>query len=179
MQALKSIGIKKAIMFVFYSLVSGLLKIVVLPQIRVLLMRLMGARIGKNTIIQDVTLANLYHYGFSRLEIGDDCFIGDEVMIDTRGGVKLGNHVTLSNRSIVISHINVGYESHPLQKAYPTKEGLVEIRNGAYIGTAAIVLPGVKVGANSVIGAGAVVTKNVAKNTVMVGVPAKVIKKIK
>lgn len=53
----------------------------------------------------------------------------------------------------------------------------VHVETGADIGTGAVVIPGVKIGRNSIIGAGAVVTENIDENSVAVGVPAKIIKK--
>lgn len=122
---------------------------------------------------------NLYHYGFRNLLIGSRCFVGDEAMLDMRGKIILEDDVTLSNRCNIVTHMNVGYKDHPLQKLYPTKESMVKISKGAYIGTGAIVLPGVTVGRKSVVGAGSVVTKNVPANTVVGGVPAKVIKRLR
>lgn len=74
--------------------------------------------------------------------------------------------------------MNVGFSDHPLQKRYPTKEASVCIRKGAYIGTGAIILPGVTVGREAVIAAGAVVTKDVPDRTMVAGVPAKRKKRI-
>lgn len=177
MKTLQSIGFGKALRFVWYSFYIGLLHIS-LPPMRVWLMRMAGAKIGRDTVIFDVSFANLYHYGFRKLIIGNTCFLGDEVMLDVRGGVTLGDQVTLSNRTTIVTHINVGYDDHPLQILYPTKESPVIIQSGVYIGTGAIILPGVTIGEQSVIGAGAVVTKSVASRVVAVGVPAKSIKRI-
>lgn len=171
MNALQSIGIIKAIRFVWYSFYAWLLHIS-LPPVRVWLMRLAGAHIGNDTVIFDATFSNLYHYGFGKLTIGNKCFIGDEVMFDVRGGVTLEDEVTLSNRTTIVSHINVGYKDHPLQKLYPTKEAPVVIRQGTYIGTGAIILPGVTIGEESVVGAGAVVTRSIPSHVLAVGVPA-------
>jgi acetyltransferase-like isoleucine patch superfamily enzyme len=140
-------------------------------------MKLHGAKIGRDTIIGNVTFANLYHYGFSRLKIGNRCFIGDEAMLDVRGGITLEDDVTLSNRTVVVTHINVGYHDHPLQRKYPTREAAVVFRRGSYTGTGAIILPGITVGKMAVVGAGAVVTKSVGENTVIAGVPAKTIRR--
>jgi len=57
-------------------------------------------------------------------------------------------------------------------------KGVVVIKNGAWIGSNVIINPGVIIGENSVIGAGAVVTKDVPDNSISVGVPAEVKKKI-
>lgn len=167
----------KLVRFLWYGLYAWLIRIS-LPPVRVLLLRLCGANVGSDTVIFDVRFANLYHYGFKRLRIGNRCFLGDEVMIDVRGGVILEDDVTLSNRTNVVSHINVGYPDHPLQKVYPTHESRVVIKRGAYIGTGAIILPGVTVGRESVVGAGAVVTKDVLDRVVVAGAPAKVKKRL-
>lgn len=176
MKALETIGFAKAARFVWYGWYCWVLHISP-PPVRSALLRLAGANVGKDTVIMDVKFVNVYHYGFSRLTIGDRCFVGDEVMLDVRGGIRLENDVTVSNRTSIVSHINVGYKDHPLQAIYPTKESRVELKRGSYIGTGAIVLPGVSVGAESVVGAGAVVTKNVPPDVVVVGVPAKVMKR--
>lgn len=177
MKIIETIGVGKALRFLWYVWFSWFLHIS-LPPVRVLLLRLAGAHIGADTIILDVTFSNVYHYGFRKIRIGKRCFLGDEVLIDTRGGVTLEDDVTISNRASLVSHINVGYPDHPLQRYYPSKESKVSIEKGAYVGTAAIILAGVTVGRESVIGAGAVVTKDIPDHCVSVGVPAKVIKHI-
>lgn len=177
MKALQTIGFLKAIRFVWYGWFSWLLDIS-LPPVRVGLIRLAGAKVGKDTVIMDVRFANLYHDGFRKLHIGNRCFIGDEVKLDVRGGITFENDVTISGRATIVTHINVGFDDHPLQKYYPTKESQVVIKQGAYIGTGAIILPGVTIGRESVVGAGAVVTKDVPAHTLVAGVPAKEVKKI-
>lgn len=175
MKALQHIGVGKAFRFVWFLWYAWLIRIS-LPPVRVWLLRLAGASVGADTVILDVRFANLHHYGFRKLTIGSRCFLGDEVSLDARGGITLEDDVTLSNRVSIVTHINVGYPDHPLQKQYPTKESRVRIKQGSYIGTSAIVLPGVTVGPMSVIAAGAVVTKDVANKTLVGGVPARRIK---
>jgi maltose O-acetyltransferase len=177
MKALQTIGVAKALRFVWYAIISKILHCVILPQTRVLIMRMCGAKIGSDTIIGNVSLANLYHYGFSRLIIGSKVFIGDECSLDCRGGITIEDDVTLSNRTQIVTHVNVGYADHPLQKKYPTNEKRVTIKCGSYLGTGAIVLPGITIGNEAVIGAGAVVTRNVHAQTVVVGVPARPMRK--
>lgn len=176
MKALQSVGYVKAIRYVWFAMYTWLIHIS-LPPVRVWLMRFAGAKIGKDTVIFDVTFSNLYHYGFRRLSIGDRCFLGDEVMLDVRGGITLEDDVTLSNRITIVSHINVGYTDHPLQRVYPTREDRVVVKRGAYIGTGAILLPGVTIGSESVVAAGAVVTKNVQDCVMVAGIPASVKKR--
>jgi len=176
MKALTSVGYKKIMAFLWYSWYAWLIH-VSLPPIRVWLLRLAGASVGADSVILDVKFTNLYHYGFSRLRIGSRCFLGDEVMLDVRGGITLADDVTVSNRVTIVSHINVGYPDHPLQSVYPTREAVVLLERGVYIGTAATILPGVTLGHGSVVGAGAVVTKSVPADQVVVGVPARFLKK--
>ncbi len=167
----------KLVRFVWYGLYAWLMH-VSLPPVRVLMLRLAGVNVGSDTVIFDVRFANLYHYGFTRLKIGNRCFLGDEVMIDVRGGVTLCDDVTVSNRATIVTHINVGYSDHPLQRQYPTKESPVIFKRGVYVGTGAIILPGVTIGQYSVVGAGAVVTRSVPPRVTVAGVPARIIKKL-
>jgi acetyltransferase-like isoleucine patch superfamily enzyme len=175
MESLRHIGFGKAFRFFWTTLYAGLLHICIVPQIRVLLLRIAGATIGRDTIIMNIDFTNAYHYGFRTFIVGNRVFIGDGVMIDLRGGVTIKDDVTISNRTCIVSHINVGYTHHPLQKKYPLKESRVAIKSGSYIGTGAILLPGVTVGRESVVAAGAVVIRDVLTKTVVAGVPAKVV----
>lgn len=173
-----SISIEKAFRFVLFELFAGVSAVCILPPLRRLWWILFGAHIDAGTVILRSGITNGYHYGLSRLKIGRECFLGNGVDLDVRGGITLEDKVTISNGVAIVSHINVGYPNHPLQAAYPTKEARVILEKGCYIGTNAIILPGVTVGAYAVVGAGAVVTKNVPSKTVVAGVPASVIKRI-
>lgn len=174
MKALQAIGWTKAIRFVWTGVCAGLIHWCFFPQLRSALLHIAGVKIGTDTVVFDVRFANLYHYGFRKLKIGKKCFLGDEVSLDLRGGITLEDEVTVSNRVAIVTHINVGYPDHPLQKYFPTKEAPVILRKGCYLGTGATILPGVTVGEMAVVGAGAVVTHNVLPRTVVAGVPAKI-----
>ena len=69
--------------------------------------------------------------------------------------------------------MSVGFKDHPLYKKYPPQISHTQIDKGAFIGASATILSGVSVGKNSLIAAGAVVTKNIPANQVAKGVPAK------
>ena len=109
------------------------------------------------------------------LKIGDGCKINSGVYINARSGVTIGDDVTLSHGVNLISTgydvdhwINTGEKTH-------VTDSPVFIGNHCWIGTNAIILPGVKItGEYVVIGAGAVVTKDITESKVLfAGVPAK------
>lgn len=95
------------------------------------------------------------------VKIHPDVVIEDNVII--------GMNATISHDSIVERDVHISPGVH--------LTGSVHVETGADIGTGAVVIPGVKIGRNSIIGAGAVVTENIDENSVAVGVPAKIIKK--
>ena len=88
--------------------------------------------------------------------------------------------ITIEDNVLIGPKVNLITENHPLD---PTDRKTlickpIVIKRNAWIGAAATILPGVTIGENAVVAAGAVVTNDVAPNTIVGGVPAKFIKKI-
>ena len=81
MKALGEIGWQAA-RFGFFTIALVPYRVALFPQLRAAWLRLLGARIGRRTILHDVRFFNLYRRGLSGLEIGDECFIGDECLFD-------------------------------------------------------------------------------------------------
>lgn len=108
------------------------------------------------------------------LRMGKRVYISHNVMFTDLGGITLADDVLIGPG---VSLITV---NHQLDPAHRHELDLKPIQVGAraWIGAKALILPGVTVGENAVVAAGAVVTKDVAANTVVAGVPAKVIKTI-
>jgi len=184
MKAYNEIGPKKSVRFFLYTLYEVLVHRVIVhilffPQVRKFSLQLVGAIIGKDTIIMDVKFFNWHHKGPSGLTVGNKCFLGDQTLIDLYSSVTLEDSVTLAQRVLVLTHTNVGYSDHPLQKYFPKSARPVIIKKGSFIGAGSIVLPGVTIGERSFIAAGSVVTSNVPKESVYAGVPARLIRKIK
>jgi acetyltransferase-like isoleucine patch superfamily enzyme len=104
--------------------------------------------------------------------IGEHCCVEPAAEILDPAYVRLGNNVQLANCTL-IGHdgsINV------LNRAYGVKldkVGKIDIRDNCFIGHHAIIMPGITIGPNSIVAAGAVVTKDVPPNVVVAGVPAK------
>lgn len=178
MKALREIGLRKAARYGLTTLLMVVFRALLFPQLRTLYLRLLGARIGRNVIIHGVRFFNCYHTGFRGLRTGDDCFIGDESLVDLYDRVTLSDDVTIAERVTILTHTNVGYETHPLQKHFPTITAPVTLERGCFIGAGVTILPGVTVGECAFVAAGGVVTENVPAWTLVGGVPARVIRKI-
>ena len=112
------------------------------------------------------------------LTIGNDVYINARCVI--HGGsarIKIGNNVTLAVG--VVIHSDSGPNTSPLlQKNYPIVAKPVTIEDDVWIGDYAVILPGVRIGKGSVVGAHSVVKSDVAPGTVVAGQPARFIKKI-
>src|SRR6266446_8260105 len=70
-------------------------RLALVPPVRSLWLRLLGARIGRGAILHDVRFFNLYRRGLGGLSVGKDCFLGDECLVDLAEAVSLEDQVTL------------------------------------------------------------------------------------
>lgn len=112
--------------------------------------------------------------------IKGEIVISQDLLVFTSGKIDLltiEDKVGIGPRVTIILHSNP-FPS-PLQKIHPEKILPVHIKKGAWIGAGAIILPGVTIGECSIVAAGAVVTKSVPPYTMVAGVPAKVVKRLK
>lgn len=119
-------------------------------------------------------------YGNGRLSIGDKVFIGQNTtfMIDKNSSITLGNSSVISANVTIITGF---HPITPYGERIVSREGTnshIKIENGAAVLTGSTILPGVTIGTNSLIAAGAVVNKNVKARTLVGGVPAKFIKSL-
>ncbi|TIO54554.1 MAG: isomerase [Mesorhizobium sp.] len=120
-----------------------------------------GAVIGANCNICD------------HVFIENDVTVGDDVTI--KSGVQLWDGVRLGNRVFVGPNVAFTNDRFPRSKHYPETFLQTIVEEGASIGANATILPGIIVGRQAMIGAGAVVTKNVPANAVVVGNPAVIV----
>jgi acetyltransferase-like isoleucine patch superfamily enzyme len=172
-KALQEIGVARAARFVWISVLLVLFRLAFLPPLRSLFLRLCGARVGGDSVIHGFTMINVDRGGFRALQIGANCFIGDEVLIDLAAPVVLEDHVTLATRAVVLTHLNVGYKDHPLQARFPSQTAGVTIRHGSFIGAGAMVLAGSQVGPEAFVAAASLVNRTVGEGEVVGGVPIK------
>ena len=139
-------------------------------QVREMLSEIIGIEIDDSTTVFPPFYTN---YGQS-IRLGKNVFINHACSFLDIGGITIEDDVQIGPR------VNITSENHPLDPA--DRKTLIPapviIRRNAWIGAAATILPGVTIGENAIVAAGAVVSKDVAANTVVAGVPAKVIKTI-
>jgi acetyltransferase-like isoleucine patch superfamily enzyme len=100
------------------------------------------------------------------LKIGQHCSIGDRTQIHCSDSITIGDRVIISWDCNILDH-----DYHSVN-GEDDKKAAVNIENGVWIGFRAIILKGVTIGENAVVGAGAVVTKNVPAYSLVVGNPA-------
>ncbi|WP_027965276.1 acyltransferase [Halalkalibacillus halophilus] len=91
--------------------------------------------------------------------------------------IKLGENVTISSNVTFLTHDGATRVLNYGEKKY-MKFGYIIIDNNCFIGANAILMPGIHIGENAIIGAGSVVTKDVPMNAIVAGNPAKVISNI-
>lgn len=108
------------------------------------------------------------------IEIGKNVFINSGCHFQDQGGIKIGDG-TLIGPNTVLATLNHGMEPEKRGNLYPNP---ITIGNNVWIGGNVSIVPGVTLGDNVIVGAGAVVTKSFPPNSVIGGVPAKLIKKI-
>ena len=124
-------------------------------------------------------------------ECGKHIFIGDKVIINMNCTFVDNNRIDIGNNVLIASNVQIYTATHSVrldermvqnwsdgQEICRTYALPVKIEDGVWIGGGAIILPGVTIGRNSVIGAGSVVTRSVPENCVAVGNPCRVIRQI-
>ncbi len=102
------------------------------------------------------------------IEIGDNVVINRRVYLDGRMGIKIKNNVSISPEVYILS-----MEHDPHDPMFATRGGVVTIDDNVWIGSRAMILPGVHIGEGAVVAAAAVVTKDVEPYRIVAGVPAK------
>ena len=152
-------------------------------------------------IAPDVKLGRdvaIYHFvNLYGCEIGDGSRIGS--FVEIQKGVSVGRNCKVSSHTFICEGVHledevfIGHGVNFINDNYPratTSDGTLQteadwtvlrtlVRRGASIGTSATILGGVQIGARAIVGAGAVVTKDVPADTVVAGNPARVIRTLK
>lgn len=126
------------------------------------------ARVGQDVRVRMPVVV----YSPENLSIGSQVDIGEFVVLRANGGMRIGDRV------LIAAHATLTTRGHPI---LPPRHGRVVdepivIEDDVWVGAAAVILPGVTIGRGSIVGAGAVVTKDVPAETVVGGVPSRLIR---
>ncbi len=131
-----------------------------------ILKEIFGDNLGKGSTIT----APISGVCFNKMKVGENVYINANLLVMGRGGVTIDDNVQIAANVQLISNNHDPYDRMILT-CKP-----VHIKKGAWIGAGATILPGVTVGKYAIVGASAVVTKDVPDYGVVVGNPAKLIK---
>ena len=125
--------------------------------------RLSGMKIGKGSNIH--MWARFFEP--AGISVGEDTIVGNNVFLDGRASIKIGNHVDVAAEVMIYS------SQHDIDDPkFKAVFKPVDIGSYVFIGPRAIILPGVTIGEGAIVAAGAVVSRDVAPFTVVGGVPA-------
>ena len=141
-----------------------------MPELRELFAELTGQEMDENFGLFPPFYTD---YG-KNIKLGKGVFINEGCCFQDQGGIEIGDNA-LIGQQVVIATLNHDLAPDKRANMFPAP---VKIGNNVWIGAHATILAGVTIGDNAVVAAGAVVTKDVPANTVVGGVPAKIIKNI-
>ena len=141
-----------------------------MPELRNLFSELIGQEVDEN-----FGLFPPFYTDYGRnIKLGRHVFINAGCCFQDQGGIEIGDNVQIGHQT-VIATLNHDLNADKRWNMIPAP---VKIGNNVWIGSHTTILAGVTIGDNSVVAAGAVVTKDVPSNVVVGGVPAKIIKEI-
>jgi acetyltransferase-like isoleucine patch superfamily enzyme len=127
----------------------------------------------KNAILHVYNFRDLPHAGIT---IGKRSLIGEACVLRGQGGITIGDDVFLAPLVQMLAVNHVYHDTtRPISHQGITCQGIV-VEDGAWIGSGAIILDGTRIGRNAVVGAGAVVTKDVPPYSIAVGNPARIVR---
>jgi len=168
------LSFKRKVCYILYNMIAKQLPRTYMPYsfgskyIRYYLVKNFINKCGENVKIQTGVLLSPF------IEIGDNCEINEHVRI--RANVKIGKNVLIAPGVQLISINHIFDRLNIPIKMQGEKEGTILIGNDVWIGTNSIILPNIRVNDSVVIGAGSIVTKDMVRNAIAVGNPAKVIR---
>ena len=110
-----------------------------------------------------------WSFGYN-LSFGDNVVVHRHVLLDDRGGIEIGNNVSISD------YVNIYSHTHDIEDIHKVYNRVTRIGDGARLTYHATVLAGTQVGEHSMVGASAVVTRDVESYHIKVGIPARMVK---
>jgi acetyltransferase-like isoleucine patch superfamily enzyme len=134
--------------------------------------QLLFKNLGTKTLIT----GRITVYNPQNVSIGKNCTLNEGVVLNAHCSIIIKDYVRISPH-VLITDASLNLNQPPQKRGHYNKP--VIIGEGAWLATGAVILPGVKVGKNSVISANSVVNKNVPDNVIVMGIPAKIVGKLR
>jgi len=145
-------------------------------RLRIYLLRLCGFRIGRGTVMWGAPTitgsGNLYR----RLTIGEACWINTDCFFNVGADIWIGDRVAIGHQVLILTETHAIGDS--TCRAGMLRAAPVSIGNGVWLGARCTILPGVTIGEGAIVAAGAVVTKTVSPNTLVGGIPARLLREL-
>jgi acetyltransferase-like isoleucine patch superfamily enzyme len=111
------------------------------------------------------------------IAVGAGSYVGPHCVLFGAGGIEIGRDVLIAPSVVIASHQHTFADHRSPIGSQPMDFAMVTIEDDVWIGSGAVVLPGVTIGRGSVIGAGAVVSRSIPPGSVAMGVPARVVRR--
>ncbi len=156
--------------------ISRLLPQFSFDRVRTVALRAAGVRIGRASVVMGPFEVTGPGRMSELLSIGDETMITGPLQIDLGAAVTIGNRVRFGHHVLLLT---VNHEIGPAHyRCGPMVTAPISIGDGSWLASRVTVLPGVTIGHGTVVGAGAVVARDLAPNVFAAGVPAKVVRKL-
>ena len=143
--------------------------------IQIMMLKKRGWVLSDNVMISSHGVKKI---GGGRIYCADNVNINAECMLIASSDITIGKNSTLAYRTLLTTNANPNAPYNELCKIYPPIHKEIRIGDNVWVGAGVIVLPGCRIGNNSVIAAGSVVCSDIPDNCMAAGVPAKVKKRL-
>ncbi len=141
---------------------------------RYIILKSLAKKVSDNVFIG----SNVEIISFENIIIGENVSIHKDCYIDATGKIEIGDNVSIAHQTSLISFNHTWQDKNKPIKYNESVFEKIKICNDVWIGAGVRILAGVNIESRSIVAAGAVVNKNVEANTIVGGIPAKLIKKI-
>ena len=160
----KAINRTLTILSEFWLFVLKIISHIPIHTIRKFFYLISGIKLKSTTTIH----TSVIFFKPSKIQIGSDTIIGQQSFLDGRGQLKIGNHVDIASQVLIYTNQHNIHSSN-----FGNQYGPVIIDDYVFIGPRAIILPNVHIHKGAIVGAGAVVTKDIPPFQIWAGIPAK------